>query len=281
MKIKIASIVSALLALAAFLTVAGAGEENRLFQIDGKKTIPLAQAADALKQNRIVLVGEHHTSAAHHDKQLAVIRALHEAGAGVAVGMEMFRSDSQPQLDRWIAGELSEKAFARIYYDNWNYDWSLYRPILRYARENRIPVIGLNVSRDITSQVARHGFDSLTEAQRGKLEDVACRVDRTYMEFIKRAYGAHAHGSLDFTFFCEAQLVWDNIMAINTLDYLKENPDAVVVIVAGNGHVWKGGIPAQIKKRSDLPHTVILPEIPGITEPGMIDSDDADYLFLN
>jgi len=128
--------------------------------------------------------------------------------------------------------------------------------------------------------VARKGFQSLSEDQRGKLDEVACRVDKTYMAFIKRAYGTYAHGNLDFTHFCEAQLVWDNIMAINALDYLKSHPKTVMVIITGNGHAWKGGIPAQLVKRGHTSHSVILPEIEGVTELGMLDSRDADYIYL-
>ncbi len=274
-----------LLSCAAVMFAAGAvataaGEANRLFDIDKERTIPLTKAVAELKQRRLLTVGEQHDSTDHHRQQLAVIRALHEAGAEVAVGMEMFRSDNQKALDEWTAGKMPEREFVRVYYDNWNFDWDLYAPILRYVRDNRISLVGLNVSREITSQVARQGFASLTDDQRGKLKDVACRVDRTYMEFIKRAYGAHAHGNLNFTYFCETQLVWDSIMAINALNFIREKPAHVMVIVAGNGHAWKGGIPAQIAARSDVPVAVVLPEIPGVVEPGRIDSGDADYLFL-
>ncbi len=272
-------LVAGILMAVTALSSAG-GVEYRLFDIEKQQPVSLIKAVSALKQKRIVLVGEQHNSRTHHEKQLAVIRALHEAGAKVAVGMEMFRSDSQRSLDLWIAGKISEGEFVQAYYDNWNYDWNLYAPILRYARDQRIPVKGLNVSREITTQVARQGFQSLTEEQRGKLKDVACRVDRTYMEFIKRAYGAHAHGNLNFTYFCEAQLVWDNIMGIHALDFIRENPTYAMVIVTGNGHAWKGGIPAQIAARSDAPVSVILPEIPEVIEPGLVDTDDADYLFL-
>ncbi|MCF8050164.1 MAG: ChaN family lipoprotein [Desulfobacterales bacterium] len=279
MKKRILWLGAALLVAAAALSMA-AGEEGRLFDIDSNETVPLTKAVSTLKEDRIILVGEHHTSEAHHENQLAVIRALYEAGAKVAVGMEMFRSDSQGDLDDWTTGKMPESEFVRVYYDNWNFDWDLYAPILRYVRDNLIPVAGLNVSRAITSQVARKGFSSLTDEQRGKLGDVACRVDKTYMNFIKRAYGAHAHGNLNFTYFCEAQLVWDNIMAINAIDFLEKSPDHVMVIVTGNGHAWKGGIPAQIADRSGASVAVILPEIAGVTEPGMVSTDDADYLFL-
>ncbi|MGB5987746.1 MAG: ChaN family lipoprotein [Desulfobacterales bacterium] len=277
---KFASILGVALTL---FTVSGRGiaaDGERLLHLPSQRSLTLSEAVQDLKTQEIILVGEHHTSAEHHRRQLAVIQALDRAGVKVAIGMEMFRSDAQADLDRWSAGQTAEAAFVPIYFDNWNFDWELYAPILRYARDRQLPVVGLNVSREITSQVAREGFQSLTEAQRGKLDEVACRVDKTYMAFIKRAYGAHAHGKLDFTFFCEAQLVWDNIMAINALDYIGTHPEKVMVIITGNGHAWKGGIPTQLQKRGHLAHRVILPEIEGVTEPGMVDSTDADYLFL-
>ena len=255
-------------------------ENPQLYDLSENRSISLKQLAVELKTKRIVLVGEHHNNIRHHINQLEVIRALHEAGAKVAVGMEMFRSDSQKYLGQWVAGKIPEKEFEKIYYANWNYNWSLYRPILQYARENRIPVLGLNVSRKITRQVARQGFQSLNKEQRGKLKDVACRVDKVYRDFIKRAHGAHAHGNLNFEYFCESQLVWDNIMAINSLDYIRNNPDSTVVLIAGNGHVWKGGIPTQLNKRSFTAYAVILPEIPGVVEKNTISLRDTDYIFL-
>ena len=128
--------------------------------------------------------------------------------------------------------------------------------------------------------MARQGFQSLNKEQRGKLKDVACRVDKVYMDFIKRAHGAHAHGNLNFEYFCESQLVWDNIMAINSLDYIRNNPDSTVVLIAGNGHVWKGGIPTQLNNRSFTAYAVILPEIPGVVEKNTISLRDTDYIFL-
>jgi uncharacterized iron-regulated protein len=260
--------------------LARAGEAERLYDIAEGRALSLDQLVPTLRENRIVIVGEQHTNVRHHQMQLAVIRALHETGAAVAVGMEMFRSDSRPHLAAWTAGRLAEKDFIRIFQDNWDNHWEMYASILRYARDNRLPVVGLNVSAEITDQVARRGFDSLSEEQRGKLENITCRVDKTYMAFIKRAYGAHVHGRMNFTHFCEAQLVWDNIMAINALTYIQANPGTILVVITGNGHAWKGGIPTRIAARSDVPVCVILPEIPGITEPGMVDTHDADYLFL-
>ena len=255
--------------------------DHRLYVLQNNKEILLADAISDLKKNRIILVGEHHTNQNHHFAQLNVIQSLNEAGVKVAIGIEMFRNDSQQALDRWVAGNIGEAEFQEIYYDNWTYPWSNYRMIFEYAKQEKIPMIGLNVPRDITRQVSREGFNSLSEEQKGKLADVSCRVDKEYMDYIKKAFGGHGHGNINFTYFCEAQLVWDSAMAIHTLEYLKKNPDAVVVLLAGAGHVQKGAVPRQIGLRSETPHAVILPRVEGIIDPQTVGIQDADYIMLD
>lgn len=278
-------LISVLVALSAFYGSCTANEKTvlgqRFFDLNQGSETTFSQALPRLRESRIVLVGEHHTDERHHWAQLQVIRRLHDAGVKVAVGMEMFRRDSQDDLDRWVSGELDESAFEKIYADNWTFPYSLYAPILRYARENRIPVVGLNVPSDITRQVARMGYKSLSEVQRNQLGDVSCRVDKDYMDFIRKAFGAHAHGDLNFIYFCEAQMVWDAVMAVTALDYLSQKPDTLMVILAGTGHVRKQAIPAQIRDRATIPVSVILPEVPDMIERNTVDRQDADYIFLD
>ena len=100
------------------------------------------------------------------------------------------------------------------------------------------------------------------------------------MDYIKKAFGGHAHGKLNFTYFCEAQLVWDTVMAINALDYLNNHPNAMMVVLTGAGHAQKNAIPRQICKRSNAAHAVILPEIKGVIDPETVDHSDADYIML-
>jgi len=255
--------------------------ELRLFDLAHGKAVTESQALERLGGMRIVLVGEHHNNAEHHLAQFQVIRALHRAGRKVAVGLEMFRSHSQADLDQWVAGGIDEARFKAIYLDSWNFPWELYRPIFEYARRQKIVMVGLNVSRDITTQVAFHGFDSLTSAQKGDLEGVTCDVTGEYKAYIQRAYGAHGHGRMDFSRFCEAQLVWDTAMAMNAIAYVDSHPDSILVILAGSGHARKPGIPAQIAKRKSWPVAVLLPATADIFDAAHLSSQDADFLILN
>ena len=252
-----------------------------IFDLNRNKKTTISAILSELKKNRIILVGELHSNMDHHWAQLHVIQALKNAGVNVAIGLEMFRSDSQGALERWASGDISQTDFEKIYYDNWSFPWVTYSMIFDYARQEKIPMVGLNVSKEITRQVSRQGFKSLSNDQKGKLSDVTCRVDEAYMNYIKKAFGAHAHGDLNFVYFCEAQLVWDNVMAINALDYLKTNPESVMVILAGTGHTQKGAVPRQIRKRSKVPLAVILPEVPGRIDAGTISGRDADYIMLD
>ncbi|MBT8366560.1 MAG: ChaN family lipoprotein [Deltaproteobacteria bacterium] len=280
MKRSIVILLSVFISFSA-LAIAMKPSNQRLYDVNHGKETVMSNVIPALKQNRIIIVGEHHSNISHHEAQVNVIRSLKESGVQVAIGLEMFRSDSQAALDRWVAGDIGEEEFQEIFYDNWGYSWANYRVIFDYARAEKMPLIGLNVPRDITRQVARQGFQSLNKEQKGKLSNIACRVDKEYMDYIKKAFGGHAHGKLDFTYFCEAQLVWDTMMAINALDFLKKNPDAVVIVLTGTGHAQKNAIPRQIRERSDVAHAVILPEVKGVIDSKTVDKTVADYIILD
>ena len=254
---------------------------QRIYDLQNNKELLMSNALSDLKKNRIIIVGEHHSNQSHHFAQLNVIQSLKEAGVKVAVGLEMFRSDSQQALDRWVAGEIGEQQFQEIFYDNWGYSWENYRVIFDYAKAEKIPLVGLNVSRDITRQVSLQGFQSLNQEQKRKLSNISCRVDKQYMDYIKKAFGGHAHGKLNFTYFCEAQLVWDTVMAINALEYLDKNPNALMVLLTGTGHAHKDAIPRQIRIRSQVAHAVILPEVKGFIDSKTVDKSEADYIMLD
>jgi uncharacterized iron-regulated protein len=255
--------------------------EIRLYDLKAHAVVSGPQALQRLQKARIVLVGEHHNNAAHHAAQLDIIRSLQEAGGKVAIGLEMFRKESQPDLDRWVDGQISDARFRQIFQDNWSYGWKMYKPIFVYAREHHIPMIGLNVAPEITAQVAYHGFDSLNKEQRGSLEGITCNVTPEYRDFIGGAYGAHGHGEMNFENFCEAQLVWDTAMAVHAVAYLKDNPETVMVLLAGSGHARKLGIPSQLDKLGPWPYVVVLPESKGIFDTHTVSARDADYLLLN
>ena len=257
-------------------------DETRIFRIRDGKTISYGQMIDDINRVDLVFVGETHDNELHHLLQLDIIKSLHDSKHRVAVGLEMFTDESQEDLDKWTAGLLPPESFIRTYYRNWNFPWPLYRDILQYVRDNRIPAIGLNVPAEISQKVAKAGFSSLTKEERQKLPpEAGCAVDEKYMKFIRRAYAMHGHGGRQFLYFCEAQLLWDQVMAGNLLKFHKKDPHRTVVALTGNGHAWKRGIPEQVHNLSGkISSRVVLPEVRGSIEPSNITIEDADYILL-
>ena len=253
---------------------------QRIFRVEDGSLTSLEGILEDLSRAGLVFIGELHDRKTHHDAQLAVIRLLHEHNADVAVGLEMFRAESQSDLNRWIEGDLGLEEFMGVYYDNWKMPWSLYGDILLYAREHGIPLLGLNVPESITRQVASGGFDSLTPGQLRKLPGVSCDVDEVYEEFIRRALVEKPHGEADFTNFCEAQMVWDTNMAARSLEFLERNPGYTVIVLAGSGHSWKRGAAAQVRRRSEVPLLTILPEVSHRLNRENVTTEDTDYLWL-
>lgn len=251
-----------------------------ILALEQGEEISFNELIDALSKVQLIFLGELHDHDGHHQMQLEIIRALQERGRPLAVGLEMFQRDYQGALDKWVAGEMPENNFVMVYQQNWSM-WPKYRPIFLFARERGVPMVGLNISRDLTRQVAREGFDSLTDEQRRGLEGIACRVDPAYEEFIRRALGGHGHGMPNFIYFCEAQLLWDAAMARNLLRFLKDNPEHQVVVLAGSGHSWKYGIPFQVTELAEVSYRVVLPEVRGRIDRANASAADADYLWLD
>lgn len=270
-------ILQSLLILALSLGLTSVGHAH-IFDLSRQQETSLVKVIDDLSRVQVVFVGELHNRAAHHQAQLQLIRALHEAGLEVSVGLEMFRHDGQHELNRWVRGEIDESEFVEIFEQHWSL-WDLYREIFVYARDQGIPLVGLNIPRALVNQVARSGFASLTEQQRATLPLAACNVSPEYRDFIRRAFDGHGDNGNDFEHFCEAQMLWDASMARVLDEYLQSHPQRTVVVLAGNGHSWKHGIPEQLGQRGSFTSRVLLPEVHGRADLNTIGIEDADYLL--
>ena len=248
------------------------------YDLNRLEVTTLEEMIEDLSGVQAVFIGETHEQASHHAAQLQVIRALHEGGVPVSIALEMFRQDGQADLDRWRGGELEEDEFREIFARHWSY-WPVYREIFLYARDNRIPLVGLNIPRQLVKQVARSGFSSLNAEQRRDLPLSYCDVSPRYRAFMSRTLQGHPLEGTAFENFCEAQILWDASMAVKLEHYLLENPGRTVVVLAGNGHAWRHGIPEQLLRRNTFITRVLLPEIPGRIDRATTSADETDYLL--
>ncbi len=275
------AVLPALLLVFATVAFSSTPQPKKVLRVADHKVITFDQMVADLKKVSVVFVGEIHDDSQHHEAQLDIIRAFHEADRPTAVGLEMFRAESQPQLNSWVQGKLPLNQFLPSYYDNWRMPWPLYKNIFLYAREHQLPLRGLNIPDVISKKIASTGFDSLTPDEKKLLPPgISCNVDPKYREFIRQAYAEHAmHAGKQFENFCEAQMVWDKSMAFNLMDYIRKNPDTTMVVLAGVGHAWKRGISEQLD--NGVTSRVVLPLIPDQVERDTVTTADADYVLLD
>lgn len=270
--------------LAALLTVfpgtSRAGEDLRLWDLNHSQATTLSKALPALSSADLLIVGESHGNSRHHAAQLSIVKALHASGMSVAVGLEMFQQREQDVLDNWVAGAIPESEMVQAFTQNWGIQWPAYRDIFIYCRDHGVPMVGLNVPREITRKVARQGFVSLAREELGLLPPIVCRIDPDYEAFLRRFVGSDGHAGA-FERFCEAQLVWDAAFAVHALDYLKNQPRHTMIVLTGSVHAWKPAMPFQIQRLApQIQYISILPDIPAHMDRLDITANDADYLIL-
>lgn len=251
----------------------GAGGEAVL---DLRGAPDIAGIVERLVGYDAVFVGESHTRFDHHRNQLAVIRGLYERNPELAIGVEFFQHRFQPVLDDYIAGRLDEAGLLAKtgYFQRWRYDYRLYRPILRYAREHGIPVVALNLANDKVRNVARHGRGGPGEEG---LPEVKVEPDAAYRARLRRTFERHPQQEgREFENFVQAQLLWDEGMAERVAEHLAAHPQRYMVVLAGNGHVVYGqGIPQRVEARGDFDTAVVVNGVETSYGPGV-----ADFLVL-
>ena len=240
---------------------------------------------------RLVSVGETHDNLNDQRVELTVVRELYRRFPGkVAIGMEMFREPQQAVLDRWVAGELTELEFLKEskWYGTWGYDFGAYRDLLLFAKENRIDVIALNPSKELQEAVRRTGLDNVPEDLRRKLPEIG-ETDPWQRAVLRGVFGGHAgHGGGDESFdsFLRVQLLWEETMAQNVVDYLKSprGEGKRMVTITGGWHVKYGfGLPKKVIRRLPMAYAILLPEeisTPGQKEGRLMEADLPDVPLL-
>jgi aminopeptidase N len=240
---------------------------------------------------KIIYVGETHEEFSHHVMELEIIKNLHRQGRSLAIGMEMFEKSFQRVVDEYIQGKIDEREFLKgtQYFKRWGFDYHLYRPILLFARGERIPVVALNQRREIVDKVFQGGIDSLSAEEKEFLPSEMDFSDYVYRERLKKAFQEHQdHKMRNFDFFCQAQIVWDETMSDSVAQFLRAHPDDQMVVLAGSGHLAYGsGIPKRTARRNGYDYAIILNDVDlekGIADdvlfPGTIPGETSPRLMV-
>ncbi len=258
---------------------------NNTARSDLRFTPQQSQIVERLKTASVVYLGENHDRDVDRQQQLAILQALFQHKPQLAIGLEMFQRPAQPLLDLYLAGKITAAQLRQQseFDKRWGYKWESYAPLLEFAKANRLPVIALNTPTEITRKAAKQGLESLTPTELQYIPPIA-DIDRSnlaYQRMILGSYQQHAGivsiSSKSFDRFYTAQLLWDETMAERVAEFVKQNPDRQMVIIAGSSHIIYGyGIPDRVMRRMGknsrfTQKTVLLNHNPDAQQPAPAD----------
>ena len=205
--------------------------------------------------NRVVLLGEHHDNQSHHDWQLRMLRALHQQQPALVIGLEMLPKVVQPKIDRFLRGETTIDVFLKEvdWQRYWSFSADYYVPLLNYAREQQIPVVALNITREKVNDAVDRGWEF---APVGMTQPA--QPTRPYIRHLVASFQRHKFpgAELDMTVegpafrrFVQKQLLWDRAMAEGINAQLSApQQSSMMVAFIGSGHLMHGfGVPHQLR----------------------------------
>jgi len=231
----------------------GFAQETKTYKIYNsatQKIITLNELVKALAQTDAVFYGEEHNDSIGHLLEASILKKLAEAHPQkVALSMEMFETDCQTVLNEYLSGLIREKNFvtdARCWPN-----YPDYRPMIEFAKSNKMPVIAANAPSRYTNMVNRLGLQSLNQlTQTGKSYLPPLPIDTAtgaYLAKFEEIMGGHS--SMGGMQIYQAQNLWDATMGWSIASFLKTYPGFMVFQINGGFHSEeKLGAVAQFKK---------------------------------
>lgn len=134
------------------------GRPYQIYNQKGKK-VSYDKMIKELAKEDVVLFGEYHNNSIGHWLQLQTTKSLGKIKR-VVLGAEMFEADNQIGLDNYLQGFDNEEQFNKSV-RLWNNYQTDYRPLVEYAKDNKLSFIATNVPRRFASMVYKKGVESL------------------------------------------------------------------------------------------------------------------------
>ena len=134
----------------------------------------------------IVLFGEHHNNPIVHWLQYETTVDL-DSKRKLMLGAEMIEADNQKQLNQYLADEIDQKAFdtvARL----WNNHSTDYKPLVDFAKKNKLKFIAANIPRRYASEVFKGGFEALeklSNEEKSWIAPLPIKYDATLPGYVK------------------------------------------------------------------------------------------------
>ncbi len=219
----------------------GTMENYKIFDSTGNlKT--LQEVIESFKSVDVVFIGEQHDDSIAHQLQLEILRLAFERYSStrkLALSLEMFERDVQIVLDEYLQDLITEKQFLASSRP-WNNYKSDYRPLVEFAKSNKIPVIAANAPRRYVNMVSRLGRDSLSKLSDQAKKWIAplpyAEASEKYAQKFKEIMGSEQSGQHNLLNLLDSQSLWDATMAFSLSEFLKKEKMPMIIHLNGSFH---------------------------------------------
>lgn len=246
----------------------------QLFDAKGKE-IHYSKLLESAKEADIVLFGEQHDNPIDHWLEQELTKDLYsDKKENLILSAEMFEADDQIKVEEYLSGAVSEKTLkdeAKL----WTNFPSDYKPLLDFAKKNKLHFVAANIPRRYANMVYTKGLqklDSINEEAKRWISPLPIQYDSTltcYKDIFTQAKG---HGGQNLPM---SQAIKDATMAY----FILKNFSAGKLLIHFNGSYHSDrhqGIEWYLKKSNPALRVFII----GSTEQDSLDELDKENIGL-
>jgi uncharacterized iron-regulated protein len=209
----------------------------KIFTNEGKE-VSYQQMLLEVGKADVILFGELHNNPIAHWLEYELLKDLFNINQKLTLGLEMLEADNQIIVDEYLQGVIEENHFTNEakMWSNYKTD---YRPLVEFAKENKLQVIASNIPRRYANLVYRQGLkalDSLSEDAKAWIAPLPVVVDLDLPQYKKMTSSMQNHGNHNrIENFIQAQAIKDATMA----HFILKNRHSQLLHINGAYHSQK------------------------------------------
>ncbi|WP_293787001.1 ChaN family lipoprotein [uncultured Pedobacter sp.] len=208
----------------------------KIYDVKKQTSISLDDIVADMEHADVLFFGEDHNDSVGHYLEMELLQKLHSKyPLKMALSLEMFHTDVQTEVDEYLAGLISEKNFVKESRAWGNY--KDYRPLIEYAKENRIKVIAANAATRYSNAVTFSGLKVLEKFPKASFTFLPpLPIDTAqgrYYEKFTETLGGHNMGTMKIY---QTQNLWDATMAWSIHKCIKANKGIKILQLNGRFH---------------------------------------------
>lgn len=210
-------------------------QRYKIYDVKSKKAISIDDLIANTRNIDVLFFGEEHNDSIGHILEFELFKKLSSSYPKTALALEMFHTDTQPVMDEYLAGLISEKNFSKEA-RAWN-NYKDYRPMIEFAKANHLPVIAGNAAARYSNAVTKSGLGALKLFPATSLAflppiPVDTATGRYYDKFVE-TLGGHDMGPMKIY---QTQNLWDASMSWSIAKYYKANKGIKIFQINGRFH---------------------------------------------